>query len=116
MSEECIFCKIAKGEIPSEKIYENDSFFSIFDVNPLVEGHALVISKNHFETTLDVPNNLGSYFLDCVKNTALKLINNLGSEGFNLHNNNKEIAGQLVHHFHMHVIPRKKDDGFKPCA
>ena len=116
MGEECIFCKIARGEIKSEIIYENKDFFSIFDINALVEGHALVISKKHLETVLDMPNILGSEFLDCVKKTALKLMEEKKAEGFNLHSNNFEIAGQLVNHFHMHILPRKKGDGFKPCA
>ena len=116
MSEECIFCKIVNGKIESKIIYENERFFSIFDIKPLVEGHALVVSKNHFETTLDIPDNLGPEFLDCIKKTALKVMEKFDAEGFNLHNNNKKVAGQLVNHFHMHILPRKKGDEFKPCV
>jgi len=122
MGEECIFCRIANGvlnghdsggpEIPSEKIYENENFFSVFDIAPQVEGHALVISKKHFETTLDLPSSLGSEFLDCVKNTALKLMKRFGAEGFNVVNNTFECAGQVVNHFHVHILPRKKGDGY----
>ena len=109
--DDCIFCKIAKGEVSSEKIYENDNFFSMPDANPSVEGHSLVISKNHFETILDMPNSFGPELLDCVKNTSLKLMENLGADGFNIAVNTFESAGQLVKHVHWHILPRKKDDG-----
>jgi len=108
--KECIFCKIAKGEIPSKRIYENDNFFSILDVNPRVNGHSLVISKKHFENILDMPSSLGPEFLDCIKHTAIKLIEENKFEGFNVLNNNFEVAGQIVKHFHFHIIPRKKND------
>ena len=111
--KDCIFCKISKGEIPSEKIYENAGFFSIPDKNPSTKGHSLVISKKHFETTLDLPLTLGHEFLDCLKKTSLILIKKEKAEGFNIINNNFEIAGQVVKHFHFHIIPRKKGDGLK---
>ncbi len=114
--EDCIFCKIANGEIDSKKIYENDNFFSIFDVNPQVEGHGLVISKKHFENIIDLPPSLGQEFLDCVKKTSMKLMQDYSADGFNLHSNTNKVAGQLVNHFHVHILPRKEGDGFKPCA
>jgi len=110
MEKNCIFCKIAKAEVPCEKIYENDNFFSIPDANPKIKGHSLIISKKHFETCLDFPSNLGTEFLDCVKKTALKLMKKYGAEGFNIVNNNFECAGQVVNHFHVHILPRKKGD------
>ena len=111
MEKDCIFCKIAKGEIPIEKkIYENKSFFSIPDANPVVEGHSLVISKKHFETILDLPDSLGPELLDCVKKTSSKLIKKYKSDGFNVVNNNYESAGQVVKHIHFHILPRKKGD------
>ena len=112
MSEDCIFCKIAKGEIPAKRIYENDNFFSIPDANPKVEGHSLVISNKHFENVLEMPNSLGSELLDCVKKTAMKVIGEQKAEGFNLINNTMKAAGQIVDHVHFHIVPRKKDDGF----
>jgi histidine triad (HIT) family protein len=110
--ENCIFCKI-ENENSEKKIYENDSFFSILDTNPVIEGHSLVISKKHVKTALDVHDNLGPELLDCIKNTALKLIKEKDAEGFNVFNNNFEVAGQVVDHVHFHIIPRKKDDGLK---
>jgi len=113
MREDCVFCKIAKGEIPTEKIYENDNFFSTLDANPTAEGHSLVISKKHFKTLLDVPSSMGTELLDCIKKTTLKLMEKYKSEGFNIIVNNFPCAGQVVHHIHVHIIPRKQCDGRK---
>lgn len=110
---ECVFCKIVKGEIESKFIYENDNFFSVFDASPIVKGHGLVICKKHFETSLDMPDSLGPELLDCIKKTALKIMDETKSEGFNVINNNFEVAGQIIKHIHFHIIPRKKDDGLK---
>lgn len=112
--EDCIFCKIAKGEIESEKIYENENFFSIPDAKPVVEGHSLVISKKHFETTLDLPNTIATELLDCIKKTSLRVMDENKCEGFNVINNNFSSAGQLVKHVHFHIIPRKKGDRVPP--
>lgn len=108
--EECIFCKIAKKEIKSKVIYENNNFFSIPDANQVIDGHSLVISKKHFETTLDLPNSIATELLDCVKKTALKVMEQTKSEGFNIINNNFKVAGQFVNHVHYHILPRKKGD------
>ena len=113
MSKDCIFCKIANKEISSKRIHENDNFFSIFDLNPKVEGHFLVISKKHFENIFEMPSSLGSEFLDCVKKTAMKIMKEQKSEGMNVVVNTMESAGQVVKHFHAHILPRKKGDGFK---
>jgi histidine triad (HIT) family protein len=110
--KDCIFCKISDGEIPCETIYENDNFFSVPDANPKVDGHSLVISKKHFKTVLDMPVSLGQELLDCIKSTTIKLLNEKKSEGFNLISNNFETAGQVIHHVHFHILPRKADDGF----
>lgn len=107
---DCVFCKIASGEIKSEIIYENDNFFSVFDQNQEIPGHALVISKKHFATTLDMPATIGAEFLDCIKKTAIKIIDEQKAEGFNIINNNFEAAGQAVKHVHYHIIPRKRGD------
>jgi len=109
--DECIFCKIANGDKPENVIYENESFFSVPDIDPAVGGHSLVISKKHFETTLDLPDEFGAELLDCVKKTALKLMEKYNAEGFNVSNNNFEVAQQIVKHVHFHILPRKKGDG-----
>lgn len=107
----CIFCKLSNNEISAERIYENDNFFSILDANPQVEGHTLVISKRHFETVLDIPNSLGVELLDCIKETAVKLMKKYNAEGFNILQSNYEVAQQEVFHAHFHILPRKKNDG-----
>ena len=109
----CIFCKLVKDEINFEKIYENENFFSIYDHFPHTEGHALVISKKHFNTVLDMPNSLGSELMNAIKSTALKLTEKYKSDGFNFVINNFKAAGQEVNHFHVHILPRKQGDGFQ---
>jgi len=111
--DDCIFCKIVNGEVPSEKVYEDENFLAIKDVNPKVEGHTLLIPKKHFKIMLDMPSSLGNEMLDTVKKVALKLMDEEKAEGFNLIMNNYEVAGQIVPHAHVHILPRKKDDGFK---
>jgi len=109
----CIFCKIAKGEIPTEKILESDNFFAIKDLNPKTKGHSLVISKKHYKTLLDMPSSILGEFLETAKELALNLLKEEKAEGFNLVINNYEVAGQIVPHVHIHILPRKKQDGFR---
>ncbi|MGV8152440.1 MAG: HIT family protein [Candidatus Nanoarchaeia archaeon] len=106
----CIFCKIASGEIKSQKIYEDDNFFAVYDINPETEGHALVITKKHFKTLLDVPSSLGNELLEAIKKTSFLLIEKHKAEGFNIVFNVNECSGQIVHHVHAHIIPRKAND------
>jgi len=113
MNNDCIFCKIIKGEIPCNKIYENDNFMSIANIDCLVKGHTLVISKKHFATILDMPNSLSPELLECIKKTSLKLMKEYDAEGFNIANNNFKVAGQIINHLHFHILPRKKGDSFK---
>ena len=108
INEECVFCKISEGEIIAGKIYENDNFFSIYDKSPDMEGHALVISKKHFQTFLDVPVSLGQELLDALKKTSVHLMKKHKAEGFNIVNNNFAAAGQIVNHVHFHILPRTK--------
>ncbi len=111
--EDCVFCRIAKGEIPSEKILESENFFAIKDIHPKTKGHSLIISKKHYKTLLDMPSSLFGEFLETGKQLALKLLKEEKAEGFNLVINNYEVAGQLVPHVHIHILPRKKQDGFR---
>jgi len=112
MVKDCVFCKIASGEIPAKKIYENDNFFSVPDIKPKTMGHSLVISKKHFENSLELPNTLGPELLDCIKKTSLIVLKDTDSTGFNIINNNFKDGGQVVNHIHFHILPRKKEDGF----
>lgn len=112
-SENCVFCKIAKGEIKQEKIMESNNFFATFDIHPNTKGHTLVISKKHFVTLLDIPNKLGNEMLEFSKKVVSYLMDNKYGDGFNLIMNNLAVAGQMVMHAHIHVVPRKEDDGLR---
>jgi histidine triad (HIT) family protein len=109
---DCVFCKMAKGEIEIEKIKDSNNFFAIRDAKPRTPGHSLVIPKKHFVTLLDVPNKLGLELLKLIKDVASDLIDEKKGDGFNVINNNLEVAGQVVMHAHVHVIPRKVGDGY----
>jgi histidine triad (HIT) family protein len=108
--ENCIFCKIANGEIPSRTLYEDDDFRVILDLNPATKGHALILPKDHFKNLYEISDETASKVLPLAKKMATQMTNKLGCEGFNLIQNNNEIAGQSVFHFHMHLIPRYLDD------
>ena len=112
----CLFCKIVKGEIPCNKVYEDDNFIGILDIHPKAEGHTLLVPKSHFKTFLDIPNTLGNEILEAAKNIGLGLIKQGKGEAFNVFVNNGDVAGQVVMHAHIHVIPRKKGDGLKSMA
>jgi histidine triad (HIT) family protein len=111
--EDCIFCKIVSGEISSKKLYEDDNFLVVLDAFPQVEGHTLIISKKHFRNLLDMPSTLGNEMISIAKKVAFDIIKEGKAEGFNLVINNEECAGQAVFHTHIHILPRKKGDGFK---
>jgi len=111
--DDCIFCKIVKGEIKSEIVKSSDSFIAIKDVNPVAEGHLLIISKKHYATLLDIPNNLGEELLRFEKEIASEILDKKYGDGFNVVMNNLEPAGQLVMHAHIHFIPRKEKDGIR---
>ncbi len=113
VDKNCVFCKIAKGEIKQEKIMESDNFFATFDINPHTKGHALVIPKKHFVTLLDIPNKLGGEMLGFTKKLADYLLDKKYGDGFNLVMNNTPVAGQVVMHAHIHVIPRNEGDGIR---
>ena len=113
MEKECTFCKIIAGEIESEKIGETDNFIIIKDKFPNSEGHSLIISKKHYDNLLHCPSLLGNELISTIKETYLKISKEVGSEGFNLIQNNFKAAGQIVNHLHFHIIPRKQNDGVK---
>lgn len=113
MEEDCIFCKMASGEIPVEKIKETDNFFVIKDKYPLSEGHSLIITKKHYDNLLHTPSLLGNELLTLAKEIYLNLAKEIKSEGFNLVQNNFKVAGQAINHIHFHIIPRKENDGIK---
>lgn len=112
--KDCVFCKIVRGEIKNEFIYDSDNFIVVNDIAPATPGHCLIIPKKHYETILDMPSSLGVEIMDIAKKQGLRLIKEGKAEGFNLFQNNFKSAGQVVPHYHLHVIPRKLGDTFKP--
>lgn len=111
--EDCIFCKIAAGEIPSETLYEDGQFRVILDLGPATKGHALIMPKEHSANLYEVPDETAAEAMKLAKKMALLLKSKLQCDGLNLVQNNGEAAGQTISHFHLHLIPRYKEDGQK---
>lgn len=109
--DNCIFCKIANGEIPSATIYEDDDFRAILDLGPASKGHALLLPKEHYADLYALPDEVAAKALPVAKKIVSRMKDVLGCDGYNLVQNNGEPAGQTVFHFHMHMIPRYENDG-----
>ena len=109
-NENCIFCKIAAGEIPSATIYEDADFRVILDIEPASKGHTLILPKEHNANLYELPEELASKVLVVAKKVVTAMTEVLGCDGYNVLQNNGEVAGQTVFHFHMHLVPRYKDD------
>ncbi|MBU1245444.1 MAG: HIT family protein [Nanoarchaeota archaeon] len=110
---ECIFCKIIKGEIPAKIIYEDKDVISFLDRNQVNKGHALVMPKKHHKNFLVTPRKEFSDLMEVSKKVAEAQMKILGSKGFNLIVNTNKAAGQVVDHLHIHVIPRYREDGLQ---
>ncbi|KAL7276284.1 Adenosine 5'-monophosphoramidase [Rhizina undulata] len=106
MAAACIFCKIIKGEIPSLKLFENDKVLAFLDIQPLSRGHALVIPKSHGAKLHDIPDDELAELLPVAK----KLAKAIGSENYNILQNNGRLAHQEVEHVHVHVIPKPNEE------
>jgi histidine triad (HIT) family protein len=111
MTQSCIFCQIATGRAAAERLLETDRVLAFLDIAPVHYGHALVIPKQHFETFLELPDDLWMEMGQVCRRVALALQKKLYARGFNLGMNNFPAAGQVVFHAHLHVIPRYIDDG-----
>lgn len=107
--DNCIFCKLANGEIPTNSIYEDDDFKVILDASPATKGHSLIIPKEHYKDIYEIDEELAGKAFKLAKKLTISMTDKLGCDGFNIIQNNKEVAGQTVFHFHMHLIPRYKD-------
>lgn len=108
--ENCIFCKIAAGEIPSATIYEDDDFRVILDIEPASKGHALILPKEHFANLYELSDEVAAKALLVAKKVISKMTDIVGCDGYNVVQNNGVAAGQTVFHFHIHLIPRYKED------
>lgn len=109
--DNCIFCKLANKDIPTNIIYEDDRFTVILDASPATKGHALILPKNHAANIYELPDEDASAVFVLAKKMATKMTEILHCDGFNIVQNNGEVAGQTVFHFHMHLIPRYLNDG-----
>ena len=108
--ENCIFCKLANGDIPTATLYEDEDFRVILDANPASKGHALILPKEHYADLYELDDALAAKALVLAKKMVAKLTDILECDGYNVVQNNGETAGQTVFHFHIHLIPRYKDD------
>ena len=108
--ENCIFCKLANGDIPTATLYEDEDFRVILDASPASKGHALIIPKEHYANLYELEESLAGKAMILAKKMVAKMTDVLGCDGYNLVQNNGECAGQTVFHFHLHLIPRYKDD------
>ncbi len=108
--KDCIFCKIAAGEIPSATLYEDEDFRVILDLSPASKGHALILPKEHYRNLYDIDEETAAKAFVLAKKMVKKMTDVLGCDGYNVVQNNEEAAGQTVFHFHMHLIPRYKGD------
>lgn len=108
--EDCIFCKIANGEIPAATLYEDEYFRVILDLGPASKGHALILPKDHYANLYELDDEVAEKVLVLAKKIITRMIEVLHCDGYNIVQNNGEAAGQTVHHFHMHLIPRYNED------
>ena len=104
--DNCIFCKIAKHEIPGKILYEDDVCMAFLDLSQATNGHTLVIPKKHYDNVLDVDQDTLAHMMGVVQKVAKMIQTKLNALGFNIITNMNEVAGQSVHHFHIHIIPR----------
>lgn len=109
--DDCFFCKIANGEIPSKTLYEDERFRVILDLGPATKGHALILPKDHFSNLFELPDETAGEVMKLARRMAVQMKEKLHADGFNLVQNNGECAGQTVMHFHLHLIPRYEGDG-----
>lgn len=107
----CLFCKIVTGDIPSEKVYEDNVAYAFLDIHPINPGHVLVVPKKHATNIFDTPDETLAHLAVVHKKIAKALKETLGAQGINVYANNEATAGQVIFHTHTHIIPRYKDDG-----
>ncbi len=108
---DCVFCRIVAGELPGEKVFENDSVMAFLDINPTSRGHTLVIPKDHHEDLLSTPTETLHEVVSVLPKVAAAVVRATGAAGFNVLQSNAACAGQVVPHIHFHVVPRRRGDG-----
>ncbi|MBN2136968.1 MAG: HIT family protein [Sedimentisphaerales bacterium] len=110
-TDDCIFCKMAAGQVPVAKVYEDDTVLAFLDIGPISDGHTLVIPRQHFERIDDCPPKLLGEVASRLGKIAGAVVAAMKSDGYNVLCNNGQAAGQLVKHLHFHIIPRNAGDG-----
>ncbi len=110
---DCIFCKIIEGGLPSYRIYEDNDVVAFLDIFPVHPGHVLVVPKSHYTDIFDTPENEMRALIAAARKIAPAVMKATRADAINIGMNNRQAAGQVVMHAHMHVIPRFKDDGLK---
>ncbi|NIO22671.1 MAG: HIT domain-containing protein [Candidatus Aenigmarchaeota archaeon] len=111
MEEECLFCKIVAGEIPSEEVYSDGDFIAFLDINPRNPGHTLVIPRKHYNTILEMPDSEVADLSRVVKKIAIAVKKGTNADGISIGQSNERAAGQVIPHVHFHVIPRFASEG-----
>ena len=109
--KQCIFCQIVDNKIPSQILFENDTTLAFLDIFPISNGHTIVIPKNHYNNLEDIPVDELFNVFKIVKKMSSKIYEKLKIEGYNILQNNFKAAGQVINHFHVHIIPRRREDG-----
>ncbi len=109
--DNCIFCKLANGDIPTNSIYEDELFNVILDNGPATKGHALILPKDHAANIFELPDETAAAAMKLAKKLGKHIVDTLKADGLNIVQNNGRAAGQTVDHFHLHLIPRYEGDG-----
>jgi histidine triad (HIT) family protein len=109
--DDCIFCKIVRGELPSFKVYEDEHTLAFLDIHPVHQGHTLIIPKDHAGNIFEISSETWAHVQETVRKVAHAVEKGTNADGVNMLMNNRQHAGQAVHHAHVHLIPRFKGDG-----
>jgi histidine triad (HIT) family protein len=111
LNPDCIFCKIIRGQIPCQRVFENDHVFAFLDINPLAAGHTIVVPKHHAPDLGDLPGEWAAELGRALGTIARGVAQTVAAAGYNILQNNGAVAGQVVPHVHLHVVPRRAADG-----
>lgn len=109
---DCLFCKIVAGEIPCTKVYEDDTVFAFLDIRPVNIGHTLIVPKAHHANLYETEDAALAHIMVVTKKLAIAIKKALNADGINIEMNNDPVAGQIIFHTHIHIIPRFEGDGF----
>lgn len=112
MNTDCLFCKIVAGAIPSTKVYEDDTVYAFLDIHPVNIGHTLIVPKVHVTNLYDIPSTTLAHMATVAQKLSIAIKKALSADGINIEMNNDPVAGQIIFHTHLHIVPRFEGDGF----